>query len=226
MNLFRNFKIARLILIITSASVFGVFNLRADQTNLFDSGFIQARGAETNGIYGMILVDQSRQQTIYVDICFATATNNNPSFFAYTNSQKPLGPGGHGFKYYMATNSFCGPIELRDAAGRLVPLLKPDVDSLKSYPASYDIWLVSRILETGKNGFYSGPAQPQPVALSHTPLSSFDLKDYFKLEKSGEYRLTVWPKIYEWVSPKSRICRRIDIPPVTVTINWKGDPQK
>src|SRR5208283_691611 len=45
--------------------------------------------------------------------------------------------------YFMATNSFCGPIELHDAAGRVLPLLKPAVSWSAAYPADYGLEAVN-----------------------------------------------------------------------------------
>ena len=124
-------------------------------------------------------------------------------------------------KYFRATNSFCGPIELRDVTGGKIPLLKPEVNSQKAYPNTYNLMLVSYLL---RNMVGKGPPLPMVISGADAELS-FHLSDYFKLEKRGEYQLTVWPKIYERALTNDNICSRIDVPPVTLTISLNSTRQ-
>lgn len=171
-----------------------------------------------------------------------------------------------GWDYYMPTNSFCGPIELRDKDNRILPALKPnispepggmefalnpDVSSLKAYPPTYSLQTEhGHYLGRFKHG-YSGPGVfPLPLfftiprtemvrfqlgrdsrAKGTPPVASlyrrcFQLGDYFELKEPGEYKLTVWPKIYRRSATNDDICQRIDLPPVSVTIKWQGQAAK
>ncbi len=47
--------------------------------------------------------------------------------------------GENDFDYFVPANAFCGPIELQDATGRILTLLKPEVDASTAYPASYSL---------------------------------------------------------------------------------------
>ena len=116
-------------------------------------------------------------------------------------------------KYFMATNSFCGFIELRNESGNKMPLLNFDANSPKNYPSTYNLKLASRLTE---QWFYL------PGGLSGTDPELFRLhiQQYFKIEKSGDYQLTVWPKIYKRSETNRNLCERIDLPPVTIPIHW------
>ena len=132
------------------------------------------------------------------------------------------------FIYYIATNfkmtnSFCGPIELKDAEGHNVPLLRPEINSLEAYPASTRVSEMGAFLHgNGGDVIYSGPPLPIAIRWSPFPLCDFYLTDYFKVEKPGDYKLTVWPKIYQRIAPTNDICCRIDLSPITTTITWNG----
>ena len=55
-------------------------------------------------------------------------------------------------------------------------------------------------------------------------LSSFEITDWFPVRKPGEYRLTIWPKVYKRLKENDDLCQRIDLPPVSVTIKGEGKP--
>ena len=123
---------------------------------------------------------------------------------------------------HMATNSFCGPVELRDAKGRSLPLLKPEVSQPDAYPARYSLSDEDANF-IHRHGAYLGPGIfPEPVLAVHSSsdLAKFNLEEYFDLKEPGEYLLTVWPKIYKRAAKGADVCERIDLPPVTVTIKW------
>ena len=126
-----------------------------------------------------------------------------------------------GGKFFAATNSFCGLIELRDASGDTIPLLKPEVNSSEAYPIAYRLDIVGHLL--AKN-IGLGPALPMVMYGSDAELS-FYLKDYFKIKEPGEYQLTVWPKIYKRLGTNDDLCVRIDVPPVTIPIHWADESQ-
>lgn len=137
--------------------------------------------------------------------------------------------------FWGPTNSFCGPIELNDSNGRIMPLLIPEVSDLQFYPDHFSFLNLNKSWEQylSHHLFIS----PPPLPGSHPPdflcspshayqLNSFFFTNYFNLEVPGKYRLTVWPKLYEQSSTNQDIYQRIDVPPVTVTINWTSGPQK
>lgn len=129
-------------------------------------------------------------------------------------------------RYWGATNFCCGPIELQDTDGNKIPLLKPNINSPESYPASFSMTnLISQMPK------YSIEIYIQPPPGFHESdflrernrpyqIDSFKLEDYFKPKKVGEYKLTVWPKIYKQSEMNQDLYQRIDVPPVTVAIRW------
>ena len=118
------------------------------------------------------------------------------------------------------TNLFCGPVQLRDAAGRELPPLKPEVSSPEAYPESFSVAQARKQRPDPRTAF--------PLALyGWAPqLARFNLGDYFAIDKPGAYRLTVWPKIYKRSTGNPDLCERIDVPPVAVTIDWTEPPAK
>jgi hypothetical protein len=121
--------------------------------------------------------------------------------------------------YFKATNLFCGPIELRDASGEKIAMRKPEVSMLTAYPASYGLQVTASNYYKQFKG-YSGPFFPEPLMRPASVLIAFHLQDYFKLIEPGNYKLTVWPKIYKRSATNDDLCERVDIPPVTVFIKW------
>jgi hypothetical protein len=141
----------------------------------------------------------------------------------------------------MPTNCFCGPIELRDGTGRRLRLLKPQVASSNAYPATYNSQ-TERSNHFRLIQWYPGPKIfPPPLFATSTrselvrfqlggqerpPGSTlfvrwFQLAEYFDLKDSGEYTLTVWPKIYRRSETNRDICIRMNLPPVTASFRWE-----
>jgi hypothetical protein len=88
-------------------------------------------GEVTNGIRGEIeLISFQRRPTdIFVFVNHVADTNFvRPNFYAIYDKLIT-----NDWDYWMPTNSFCGPIELRDSTGRKLPPLKPDPSRLKNY---------------------------------------------------------------------------------------------
>jgi hypothetical protein len=127
-------------------------------------------------------------------------------------------------KYYMATNLFCGPVELRDSSGHRITLKNPELGSAQSYPEYYSL-SGAYFVWSRKFGLkqHSGPPFPEPLFLGNSQLCRFRLQDCFQLEKPGAYLLTVWPKIYKKDSITNDICVRVDLSPVTVPVQWEGN---
>jgi hypothetical protein len=126
--------------------------------------------------------------------------------------------------YYMATNEFCGLLELRDPNGKKLPLLRPEVSRTDAYPARYSL-SAENANYLRRFQVYSGSGIfPVPLLgiQSCSELAKFNVVEYFELKEAGEYRLTVRPKIYKRMSKTNDVCERIDVPPVIVTIRWAG----
>jgi hypothetical protein len=150
--------------------------------------------------------------------------------------------------YYLPTNSFCGPIELRDSADRIIPTLKPEITSPSNYSVSYSLQEARGMYLSQFKFFYRGPEMfPLPVFATSIrsellrfqlgePIRQkrmdpegaladrwFPLKDYFDIKQAGEYKLTVWPKIYKRTATNLDVCDRTDLPPVSATFKWNGE---
>lgn len=214
------YKITRRSVIVLFASfILAICSARADQTN-----------SSSDGISALVRVGQEfpEQPHSFVVTLHFTPPNTNNTFSPFPKAIKFVKDVGvytsEYSRYFMATNSFCGPVELRDASGNKIPLLHPEVNSPEAYPDSYNLHSVSYIL-MGKYGRWSGPPLPL-VIWGVSPELRFPLQDYFKIKNPGEYQLTVWPKIYKRISPTNDLCRRIDIPSATVTVTWETDSWK
>lgn len=192
-------------------------------TNAEVSNIAEARSNMLKAEVTCITMGEPRRVEVSVQIA-VNRNLDNRSFFE-NNELRRYDPSGHGFIYHMATNSFCGPLELIGPNGRKVSLLKPNVNSQRAYPAFYHLSTAHKLLMSGVN-VYHGPSLPQPILGPDMTIASFCLNDYFELKKAGRYKLTIRPKIYKRESPTNDICRQIDIPPVTATINWRGTAHK
>jgi hypothetical protein len=68
---------------------------------------------------------------------------------------------------------------------------------------------------------YSRPGAAYPDPWEQPELARFRLFDYFEITNSGEYQLTVWPKVYVKTSTNTFDCKLIDVPPVTATFTFR-----
>ena len=121
--------------------------------------------------------------------------------------------------YFKAINNFCGPVELRDATGQKVKLLRPEVSSNEAYPSSYKPDGSQQRYMRQYVVAYSAPTLTYPE-WEQPELARFKLFDYFAITNSGDYRLTVWPKVYVRTSTNTFDCKLIDVPPVTATFTF------
>jgi len=178
-------------------------------------------GEETNGIRARINLDVANNLLISAHVQIKLDTNmHSMSFQAAELSKRD--PSGHGWKFFMATNLFSGPMELSDSAGHKMQSLNPDCTFPEMWPHKYHLFAISAGL-IDKHRIYSGPSMPLPLSLSDMQIFSFHLADYYKIKEPGNYKLTIWPKIYQRVSPTNDICERIDIPPVTIDLKCRRD---
>ncbi len=220
-------------------------------------------GQSTNGVRAEIeLVSlRGRLTSIVIWANHVADTNRAPSDRTVFSKYQD-------WDYFMATNCFCGPVQLDDSTGAPLPSLRlkasllasysgrefpldPQVSSLNAYPETYSLnrehW---RYYGRFRHG-YSGPGIfPMPLFVT-TPRSElvrfqispdsdskepapvptverrwFELGALFDIKNAGEYKLTVWPKIYKRSATNPDICQRLDLPPVSVTINWQRRPVK
>lgn len=141
-----------------------------------------------------------------------------PSAPASTNDT--LGSSTSAGIFFMATNSFSGFVALRNELGQEIEILKPEVNLPISYPASYGLTTTRQLLS--RKGVIE-PARPGCLSGSDPEQYCFRLQDYFKIEKPGDYQLTICPIIYKRSETNADIVHRIDIPPVTIPIHWTGE---
>ncbi len=196
-------------------------------TNNLTAGWPQwSMGTGTNsGIYATGADVDSNEHRVTIIIHFTPPnTNIDISPFMHlikgTNGVKTITTPLKDGRFFWATNSFCGFVELRDADGGKVRLLKPEINDSAAYPSSYRLRIVGR-LETHVVASYE-----LPHALSGADANFiFNIKDYFKIKEPGEYQLTVWPKIYKRLGTNDDLCVRMDIPQVTIPIHWAGNAQ-
>ena len=177
----------------------------------------EAIGASTNGIYASAKYlpnyygDGGHFVSIFVHFRSPSTNIDYISQFALEKYQVA--------KYFNATNSFIGFIELKDSGGDKMPLLKTNVNSHVAYPNSYSLHQAHTDLN---KGISMGPELPYSITGSDPEAGNFHLQNYFKIEKPGDYQLTVWPKIYKKSETNQDIVQRIDLPPVTIPIKWTG----
>jgi hypothetical protein len=197
---------------------------RADNTNQmphasFDKDQI-IWGEMTNGIKAGVQI-YNHKPPFWIFVYVQRAGNLLPVVFPGTNFVSDLYEEA---PFYLgATNSFCGPVELRDAAAKELPLLKPDFSLPESYPDRLS-WIYLWRLHA-HHTIAPGYHMPNFLSVNESryQLNSFYLTNYFKIEKTGDYQLTVWPKIYKRSENDKDVYQRIDIPSVTVTIHWEAN---
>jgi hypothetical protein len=202
--------------------VFTWLSVHAEQTNI---SYIL--GASTNGMYatGSDWEDApSGGHLIIVNIHFIPPFTNTTSGLyrkarRNTNGVTIVEDPSNDWRYFKATNGFCGFVQLRDADGREVGMIRPQMNVARAYPPSYSLQDVRHQLMS-KTPVSNRPPLPNPLVGEVIQLS-FRLKDYFAIKTPGLYQLTIWPKIYQRTETNTDICRRIDLQPVTIPIQWK-----
>lgn len=193
----------------------------AGQTGL--STGVNADGIAVWGEYGS---DISQPPVFFINLKFNPPNTNVSGItgLRITKSFPPWLMQNPPAIYYWASNCFCGLVELRDAAGHEIPLLKPELNSPEAYPASYSLTEATHILAH----IYSGGSGEYPTPIYGTSTGkSWEINLYFKISSPGAYTLTVWPKIYKRLSltVTNDTCARLDLPKVTIPIQWTGDPR-
>lgn len=199
-------------------------DLKAEPTNSYPpNGYKWAKpvwGAESNDWSAALSVSFIIDH-FQVQVTIRRMTNP-PDLMAPENIDElyTFGP-----RFLAPTNGFVGQLELRGPDGAEVPMTKPDVVSLQAYPDSLSWTALTRGADKGPPvripGYDRGPFAGNDL-IQQARLGFFNLSRYFDLEKPGDYKLTVWPKIYKKVQRDKDIFRRIDIPPVSFTFHWDG----
>jgi hypothetical protein len=124
-------------------------------------------------------------------------------------------------RYYAPTNLSCPVMELRDATGKEVPSKLSKAALLASFPDSFSLSFAKNHKPDPRRADF-----PQILTYDICSLHWFRVPDYYDIPKPGEYTLTIWAKIYKRASTNDDICRRIDLPPVAVTFQWRGESTK
>lgn len=187
------------------------------------------KGPSTNGLYGEIDLNWNTNKSQALEINVSVIDSKADQIFG----EGHLGTNGfnsfvknmsdNSWPYFQATNSFCGPIELKSANGQTIPLMKPAVSSPEAYPKTYSLsgeWTHHFFTN---HPAHSGGAMifPPPLARNVSELASFQLQDYFEISQPGQYEFTVWPKIYRRSPVDSDTCERLDLPPVSAKITLR-----
>ncbi len=200
--------------------------------SMFDKGNGVVWGEASNDLRGGILLHPNGDFiTVYVQKLGKTNVSVPRLDLSATNSTIPKPVMGAGYfdrtspVYLAASNAFCGPIELLNATGESLTFRSHQLTAEEPYP-KYLRWSIL---------FREAMAQPtisQTVPADKVyfsgegwvELAKFSLQETFGLKEAGEYRLTVWPKLYkrsERADEDRDVYVRIDMPPVTANINWR-----
>jgi len=156
----------------------------------------------------------------------------NINFWVYTNKNMDAWRNMHfrRWPYCMPTNSECGPMILKDSSGRAVPVRIPEINRLSAYPESYSLDEMSRLLPDVSMGVmhhWDAPIKMDAFPFSNNTANNneffcflVNLNHVFLVETSGNYELTIWPKIYHGSQTNPDLFERIDLPPVKFPIIW------
>jgi len=186
-----------------------------------------AKGSEADGIYAEIQVNYSTNKCRAPEITVSAVDSKADSLFGKGRLGKDWIKSFHydishrTWPYFQATNSFCGPVELKDAAGRKIPLVSKTFSSPEAYPETFSLkeeWYRHFFSNDPLGARRGSMIFPLPLVSSSSKLAEFQLKDYFDVKQPGQYQLTVWPKIYDRVATNNDICERIDLPPVSANV--------
>jgi hypothetical protein len=125
--------------------------------------------------------------------------------------------------FLMSTNWVAGPMELIDTNGNKLPLLDSHILDTNSYPdtLSWQTILYNR----HRQRYWSGPEDGNcnifnfvKTNWTEDSMIFLEYNQIYKTDNHGEYKFTIWPKLYQRSSTNEDIYHRIDLPPVTVPI--------
>lgn len=195
----------------------------APKTNVFIAS--QAGGA-TNHVRGEMTIqwpkDNPSFAVVTVDVVQEEFSLPGTNYMYQTDGVDEFGRKvpRFGYQYYFPTNEFCGPMQLQNVRGQQMLSLQTKVSSLSGYP---DFFNFNKAEEDYFSKFmsYSGPPFPIPADRFRNSMQ-FTLTNLFVITNAGEYRLTVWPKLYTRDQTNRDLCVRVDLPPVSINFNWPG----
>jgi hypothetical protein len=205
-------------------------------------------GKATNGLQGAVRLISHSYSNNYGEIVVFVNRINERGEPQQLPAQRELEErlANNDFDIFMAPNTFCGPVEVRDDQGNTVRSLKPEVTGRDAYPPFLSLKEEhSKFFSAGTNKLviWNG-AQMFPVPLmvlrSSEELARFEivgkaeadsvrrqdkyfrrtlvLGDYFDIKEAGEFTFTFSPKIYQRTATNGDVCARVDLPPVSVKI--------
>lgn len=183
-------------------------------------------GPSTGGIYARVRVNYGTNESQPPEIIVSAVDSKSDTIFGEghlgTNWRESFAHNSFhdSWPYYEATNSFCGPVELKDSAGHAIPLNDAAISSPQAYPETYNHTAEClRHYFPNHQMFHMGPMDfPIPLVYGVADLAKFQLKDRFDIRQPGRYELTAWVKIYKRSATNSDICDRVDLPPVSINI--------
>ncbi len=189
-------------------------------------------GEATNGLKCGITLKMWPEVWVFIETPLTNIPYPNLSL-ANTNAAIPP----KGFIYADASpwlgapNGFFGPMGLRNAKGKQIPLLKPEANNPVFYP-EFLRWSVLQPKIGSGGGCPTGPHVGQwGVFMKYKNVQQASgllpqFKDIFEVNEPGQYQLTLWPKIYkrsEKPGEDHDVFQRIDLPPVSITIKLAGN---
>jgi hypothetical protein len=201
----------------------------ANDTNQLGSTSETVWGTETNGLRGGIRMQAAYNVVVVVSQTGTLPPTANPMTYDPVLSQQLHRPvqimlGGISPDWFGPTNGYCGLIRVEDKNGNVVPELVPSLCDPGAYPDSLR-WseIQSRVgkgltlFPLGKNimCYRKVSVADQPLTVECGP---FSITNLFHLTSPGEYRLTVWPKLYRRSADNPDLFKRLDIAPVSVKI--------
>jgi len=167
-----------------------------------------------------------------IQVVYRLPPYTNVEFWVYTNKNLNSWNNMHfrRWPYCMPTNSECGPMILKDSSGHAVPMRIPEINRLSAYPESYSLDEMSQLLRRVSMGtahHWDAPIKMNafPALINPADTNEFfyllvNLNHVFLVETSGDYELTLWPKIYHGSQTNLDLFERIDLPPVKFPITW------
>jgi hypothetical protein len=158
-------------------------------------------GRETDGVRGGLVITSKKGRTSVVISVLGSETNS-------------------AWNYVKPPESRMAKIELKDHLGNLVKVTKIGAKAVGDLPESIASEDVPRV----KEGFFrpgrrDGMIINNVLIASNAPatLHSFILEDYFVMQPSHKYTLSITPTIYKF-SPDRKRVQRIDLPEVSASI--------
>ena len=201
--------------------LFGVFYSKSDDGGQSQATHqVPAKEAEAgNSSNGYSTKIESEGSYINIYALRDIGITGEPKGIVSSNMYRPA--------YLVPTNWFCGMIRLWNSNQMELRCWKPKLMATNAYPASLNwqaMWL--QIAQSsgefspmpGDKSFFDG-AEFKGSAVTRDKICEFTLNDLFDLKAKGDYKLTVWAKIYKRSATNDNIYNRIDLAPASTTIH-------